>query len=165
MRSSCRLSSLRSVCALQQAVRVLVQWTVEEEKNLSFYFLHGSIDGVGYKQLAAVQPNTGNAPGAYKYTYRANEGITYFHLKMDDKDGKFDYSPVKVISTQPAADGLSILGNPARTNTTLLINTSSVPFVKLSLHDITGGALLMLERLPTNTLFSLNDLNRYKSGI
>lgn len=144
---------------------VFIQWTVAEEKDLAFYFLQGSIDGVTYKQLAAVQPTAGNPAGAYQYTYRANEGIRYFRLQMVDKDGKSDYSPVKTISTQAVAAGLSILGNPAHTKTTLLVSAASVPFVKLSLHDITGRVLMMLDRVPTNTLFTLNDLSRYKAGI
>jgi plastocyanin len=84
----------------------VANWQTATEQNLSYFSLQKSADGKNYSEAARINA-TGNSDKLQSYTYRdeqldRNARYIYYMLKMVNKDGKFDLSPVKFIRNEQA---------------------------------------------------------------
>ena len=86
---------------LKDTKKVNLFWTTLWEKNLSHFTVERSFDGKTFSQ-AGVVFGVGNSD--YKTNYsltddisKISAGIIYYRLKLQDEDGKYGYSEVRVI--------------------------------------------------------------------
>ena len=78
----------------------LLQWQTSQEQNTRDFTIERSTDGSNYSPIGTVDA-TGNSTTArtYSYTDRTPQpNANYYRLKENDIDGKFTYSPVRVVN-------------------------------------------------------------------
>ncbi|GAB4199447.1 MAG: hypothetical protein Fur0023_01780 [Bacteroidia bacterium] len=133
------LVSFNAVC--QNNGANLIKWTTATEVNADKFEIQKSNNAVDFQTIGTIQaqyPYGGN----YSYTDNTkNAGITYYRLKMIDKDASFKYSDIinvdnnqcKNIRTQVYAYGKNIVVN---------VNTSSNQTMRALVYDAIGRTLL-----------------------
>jgi hypothetical protein len=144
----------------------LLMWSTASEHNNKGFSIEKSIDGIQWSILDFVgtKANNGNSQEKLDYQYKdANpfSGISYYRLKQEDIDGKFDYSPVRqlvyykndnfVIYPNPARQQISITGIEAGTEIRLLDYTGRLISSKtahqganvISLQGVSAGTYLL----------------------
>lgn len=112
---------LISFQAIQQPDATLLKWVSQEEINFSHFELEMSTDGHTFHTIALIfaKENPG-ATQTYQYKDQSapSRTISYYRLKMIDKDGQFRYSQTRIVrwDNSVAISSLRIFPNPA-TNT------------------------------------------------
>ncbi|HTQ28553.1 MAG TPA: T9SS type A sorting domain-containing protein [Puia sp.] len=109
-------------------------WTSAIEINSDHYAIQRSADGNSWNTIGTVQAK-GFSSIAVNYAFTdvsPLNGINYYRLQMVDQNGKFGFSPIKVVRTLPV-QGLSVFPNPARdyVNVTIGTNLSSNITIRL----------------------------------
>ncbi|HSC54305.1 MAG TPA: pectinesterase family protein [Phnomibacter sp.] len=100
---------------------VLLQWKTLAEYNSSHFEIEHSADGNAYSQVAK-QAAAGNSSQLRSYQFVHSNLPTALHtyrIKMVDKDGSFEYSPIAVVRIQQDAT-LQVLPTAATDRITLL---------------------------------------------
>ncbi len=94
---------------------VELNWTTSEEINASHFEIERSSDGINYSSIGQVQATgAGSTTTIYGFTdVNAPAGTLYYRLRMTDMDGRYEYSPVRVIKTA-VPEGLRLYPVPAR---------------------------------------------------
>lgn len=70
----------------------LLEWQSSSETNAAWYSLEYSTDGIAFSQLALIDAN--RRASVYSYRHFTNTPITYYRLRMVDRDGQYKYSNV-----------------------------------------------------------------------
>jgi hypothetical protein len=125
------LSSFEAV--LTQA-GVNLNWTTSSEINSDHFGIEKSTDASHWQTIGIVAAK-GFSSIAVNYSFTDESpsgGVSYYRLQMVDQDGKYKYSPIKVINGN-VSKGLSVFPNPAS-------NFVNVTFGS----DIGAGATLRL---------------------
>jgi hypothetical protein len=95
-----------------------LSWLAATEINLSHYVVQRSTDGSNYDDVSIVFTGDQHSNVSYSYTDKAaaSNGVLYYRLKMVDIDGKFEYSPVRLIRMGQSDAGLQVqvYPNPAQ---------------------------------------------------
>ena len=108
---------LNFTASLAQNNKALLSWKVASEQNLNYYSIQKSTDGRTFTEAGRVQAK-GNSALQQTYTYTDNapggNRYVYYALKMFDKDGTTQLSPITLF-TNPAIKNkiiLSLSPNP-----------------------------------------------------
>ncbi|MFY7963561.1 MAG: DUF7619 domain-containing protein [Chitinophagaceae bacterium] len=101
--------------ATRNEKRVTNIWATANEINASHFNVQRSIDGVNFKTVGQVAAK-GN--GVYSFidpltNYHLPSSI-FYRLQMVDKDGRFEYSPIREINLQPTISNIRLYPNPAK---------------------------------------------------
>ncbi|MBU9935263.1 MAG: T9SS type A sorting domain-containing protein, partial [Ferruginibacter sp.] len=129
--------SLVSFEALKQNNKVLLQWTTSNEVNSGRFIVERSGDGIHYIPVGEVPAKNTAGNNYYGLTDPAPmSGLNYYRLKMVDRDGAFQYSPVRKINFNNDGDDITLYPNPV-VNATLFI-ASSGNCNKALLYDVSG---------------------------
>ncbi|MEO6718763.1 MAG: Ig-like domain-containing protein [Ferruginibacter sp.] len=106
--------TFKSVRAYQQAANIAVDWTVENELNVSKYEVEKSSDAINF-----VKVNTTAAVGANRTTtdykwidQNPVSGNNYYRIRSVDADGKYEYTKVVLVKIEAAGSGIRIYPNP-----------------------------------------------------
>ena len=118
-------------------------WTTTSEVNNDRFELERSKDGLNFEFFGMVH-GAGNSNQEISYSYNDYSpytGITYYHLKQIDFDGKYTFS--NMVPVEFNSSGMvSIFPNPNEGNFTLSYNFSSKinaqDNASLQIFDITG---------------------------
>ncbi len=127
----------------------LLTWTTTNEINVAHFEIERSSNGREFRKIGTIKAGLSN----YSFTDKSPLAlINYYRLKMVDKDGKFEYSPIRMISNNN--DGqISIYPNPARESVTVAHPATSA-VAQLQLTDIAGRILrrtnVAVESVQTN---------------
>jgi hypothetical protein len=122
---------------------VNLNWKTSNEINCSHFIVEKSEDGVQFFEIDKV--NAKNISGVNNYgTIDKNpfNKITYYRLKMVDKDGKFNYSKIVVIQLNKQIIEFSILPNPVRSNAIAKITTHKQESTILKITDLMGKVVM-----------------------
>jgi hypothetical protein len=122
---------------------VNLNWEVTNEVNNSHYDVERSLGSVrSFAKIGSVTARTGNT-NIYNFTDVAPslDQANYYRLKQVDKDGKFSYSPIRVIAFNPD-NVLTVSPNPA--NGFIKI-TSSAANVQVVIYDLTGKRVAAMQ--------------------
>jgi hypothetical protein len=95
--------------------KVLLQWSTASEQNTQSFIVEKNTNGNGYIQIGEV-PAAGTSSTIENYSFTDNNpasGTNYCRLKMLDKDGKADYSEIRVLNFGDAKTIL-VFPNPAQ---------------------------------------------------
>lgn len=165
---------LLSFTALKEKADVLLQWKVDNERNLSFYQVERSTDGNLFSIIGKVQPLSGNASiKNYSFTdVRPAVGKNYYRLKMIDENGAFSYSPIRIVDFENSSI-IIVYPNPFHTNVKINVyknNSLKNTVILYSIHgqfllkkDFSGSVSLSLKGLAAGTYIVLiNDGERTK---
>lgn len=116
----------------------LLQWSTYTESNTSQFIIERSTDGINYIAIGTVQASeNSNTTKQYRFTdEHPAAGINYYRLKQTDKDGKFNYSPIRKLNFVDNDFTVTIKPNPV-TKGAIYIN-STVNCNRIELRDATG---------------------------
>lgn len=107
--------SLLSFTATMNDKSINLRWLTANEVNVASFDVERSINGKEFKAVATIEAKNGAATN--NYTFVDNNpvaGVSYYRLKMNDKDGSFKYSSVEMVKTK--AIGVSVYPNPVRSS-------------------------------------------------
>jgi len=116
----------------------LLQWSTLQESNSDHFVIERSTDGINYTAIGTL-PAAGNSTTTNKYQFTDEQiatGISYYRIRLVDKDDKSMYSPVRKISYIDNDFTISITPNPV-TKGMVYINTS-INCSRIELRDATG---------------------------
>jgi hypothetical protein len=140
---------------------VLLNWETAAEINLSHYEIEYSTDGnnfhlIGKTDAAAAQNHGAN----YDYLHQKPiDGDNFYRLRMVDRNGAFEYSPIRVVRFEDKSGGFSILPNPS-SGPFSLISLKLEQFdtkISIEVFDQTGKLLLDQPITDEKTDFDLSE--------
>lgn len=154
----------------------LLSWKTTNEYDVSLYVAEHSIDGINFQAIGNT--NALNSAGINSYSLPHENlatGKHYYRIKLVDKDGKHQYSIVKVISVG-GKTGVQVRVNPVpASQLDLIINVSQNTRVNLSIitpdgkivqqsaHSISAGTNIVtsdISSLPAGTYLIRTELDR-----
>ncbi|MES2430247.1 MAG: T9SS type A sorting domain-containing protein [Bacteroidota bacterium] len=140
--------------------KVNLAWTVASQMNIKQYEIEYAENGVTFNKVATVDPIASSVNDLqYNYEINNNKSLSYYRIKMIDKDGKFTYSPVITIKGNTADKLMTVFPNPAKNN--LQINYSgSSSKIKIIVTDASGKKVLVQEGVLINKL----NISKLKPG-
>lgn len=118
----------------------LLTWRTESEKNNAYFEVQHTTNGTDFNTIAEVK-GQGTTSQYTNYTYlhsTPSVGVNYYRLKQIDYDGKYTYSPIRVISFNNSE--VSIKTNIVEE--TLEVNSNENITTTISIFNITGQQLL-----------------------
>jgi hypothetical protein len=106
-------SRLLSFHAVLEGKEVKVTWGTTNEVNTSRFEIEKSLDGINFSRVGNLQAQNGAVYNSYFFVdNKVSKGVTYYRLKMIDKDDKYTYSPVVKVGGKKML-ALNISPNPA----------------------------------------------------
>jgi poly(beta-D-mannuronate) lyase len=116
---------------------VQLTWDVTNEINFREYLVEHSTNGINFMGISTIASK--NNHGASSYTFSHNNltlGNNFYRLKMMDRDGSYQYSPIKMVNFSNEVS-IHIYPNPA----------SHFLYVEVSGMLLTGAALQIINSL------------------
>lgn len=105
--------NLISFEALKQNNKALLQWTTANEINSSHFIAERSGNGNNYTPIGNVPARNTAGNNNYNLTdLQPLPGLNYYRLRIVDKDGVYQYSPVRKINFNNNGTDISIYPNP-----------------------------------------------------
>lgn len=124
--------TLTSFTSTLNNLKVNLNWATEKETNFSRFELERSTDGKNFAPIAIVF-SMENTSGSNKYSYTDDISVNteanfYYRLKMIDTDGRYSYSPVKLIikKGQKAETDIAITTFPNPATNSLVVVLPSI---------------------------------------
>lgn len=95
---------------------VSVNWSTGMEKDLSHFVIERSSNGSDYQEVGMLFTE-GNTDMRREYSFpdrigTGHSGVLYYRLRMVDMDGRFQYSPVRLIRIGEAQEQVKLLTYP-----------------------------------------------------
>ena len=155
----------------------LLNWGSALEHNNAGFDVQMSTDGREFTTLTTVLPASANSTTARHYSYtdaNASAGTRYYRLRQVDLDGKFAYTPVRVVSFTGAGNIVetstsSVFPNPFHEGEQLLVNVKSAVAgnATLRITDTLGREVLnQTTEVPAgNSTVALPSLNARPAGV
>lgn len=117
--------------AVYQNGTSLLQWQTAEEQHTGSFDILRSTDGRQFTTIGSLRA-AGNSQSPLNYYFTdssaANAGanVLYYQLLEKDLDGRPTYSSIASVNIDAANKGITITPNPAASNVTIRINTTTV---------------------------------------
>lgn len=145
----------------------VLKWETAQEINTDNFIIEWSRDGQQFEMIA-TQTATGNSNSISRYQYthtQRADGNNYYRLRMNDRDGRFTYSPVVRINTAASQTQLLAFPNPVKDQLTLNIQSVREGQLRLSLYSMDGKMILSrsVALVKGNNIFSW-DLQSLPAG-
>ena len=135
------------VAASPESNRNKITWHSGSETNLATYFVEKSADGKQFENLTSL-PAEGKAWGYITYDNQPLNGLTYYRLKMVDKDGSYSYS--KTVQAYQSRNGeVLVQAYPNPADDVLHVQLFGATEGIVQLTDVSG-------RLVANATMDLN---------
>jgi hypothetical protein len=92
-----------------------LEWQTATETNNSYFTIEKSSDGMNYQAMALIDgAGTSTIEHAYRFSDpQPFDGITYYRIRQTDYNGKFNYSPVRLVQFENERADLQIYPNPS----------------------------------------------------
>jgi len=134
---------------------VKLDWSVTNELNIADYQIEFSKDGRSFDAVGNVTASSINASvKKYGFLHTGSvNGRNYYRLKMTDKDGRFIYSQMRMVSINN--NGVLIYPNPFHDHINIITPHSETATAELS--DLTGK-LLMKQTFSQTTVLRVNNI-------
>ena len=136
--------TLLSFDAEKKGGKVETKWQTEQEVNTDYFDVERSTNGVNFVSIGQVKATGLKQKSNYAFTDNTppQSNSLYYRLKMFDKDGTFEYSKVKSISSKASKGDIKIYPNPI-SNTIKAELTSIVSGdIDISIVDAFGKVVL-----------------------
>lgn len=98
-----------------------LNWSTLQEINADNFIVEKSLNGTSWSQIGGVEAKgSENLKNSYILTdTRPSNGINYYRLKKNDRDGHYDYSNVIQIYFKETLASISVFPNPAKDKVTI----------------------------------------------
>lgn len=144
---------------------VLLKWFVSTEKNVAYYLIEKSNDGINFKPLNTVYAQT-NSSGEinlsyFNYDYSPEKGINYYRLINVDKDGSSTIHKIIAVNYKSATNSVIWLN---QTDENIKIGYEKLPLSKsVLIHDLSGriiDEIALKTEAPSVLEVNLSELQR-----
>ncbi len=145
-------------------------WKSLQESNSSHFEIQRSSDGNNFEMVGKVIAKS-SSDKEVNYSFddiRANAGLNYYRLKLLDKDGKFQYSNIELLTVN--IEGINITAiypAPFTDKINVVVSSEIRAQSNIDLFDNTGK-LLISQRFGLNkgvNNLSIDNLNRLATGM
>ncbi len=121
---------------------VLLNWEIARSQNNMRYDIEHSLDGSRYSRLGSLPADDDNT-SKYRYNHSgASPAVpNFYRIKQVDKDGKFSFSPVRIVKFNPVA-GITVTPNPASNFINVYTTERNI---NVSLVDGAGRRLVVMK--------------------
>jgi uncharacterized delta-60 repeat protein len=137
----------------------LLNWSTAQEVNLDQFEIERSTNGRDFSKVGQANAGTG------RYIFKDAtplQGLTYYRLKMINKDGSFEYSMVRMINNANKNVTLIAYPLPAKGKINLQLTSSKPQQGNISITDILSKPLILksilLNEGTTNTAIDIQTL-------
>jgi hypothetical protein len=154
------LTWLSFTAIVQNNNQSLLQWVTAQEQNTKNFSIQHSVDGINWITIGSL-PAAGNSNSTSHYNYvhtNPAKGLNYYRIKQTDTDGRYSYSPVRMLSFTKALEPFTILGNPV-TNDVLTLQVNMATSLGFYTAD---GKLLWQEQVNAGT--KIINVSSYAKG-
>ena len=114
-------------------------WKTAAERNVSYYTIQRSPDGVNFEAVDNVKAN--NTPSTYRFTddVRTGAQVMYYRLLVTDRNGSEALSEVaKVWFDSKASAEITLAPNPVNTSLNIRLGSLIDEEVKVAVYNIQG---------------------------
>jgi hypothetical protein len=145
-------------------------WKSLQESNSSHFEIQRSNDGINFVMVGKVIAKS-SSDKEVNYSFddiRANAGLNYYRLKLLDKDGKFQYSNIELLSVN--IEGINITAiypGPFIDKVNVVISSDTRASSKVDLFDNTGKLLISQQSVLNKgiTNLTIDNLDRLSAGM
>ena len=152
----------------QTATSALIEWKISQEINSASFDVERSNDAVRFTKIGNLAA-AGNSslPISYNFTdNNAAKGMNYYRLKQRDVDGRFIYSPARLVIFD-GLDAATVKYYPNPTNGILFIELSSINVNESTIINITNASGTVVNQYKIASISGNKiqvDLSRYAKG-
>lgn len=146
----------------------LLEWKTSQEINSKSFDVERSNDAVRFAKIGTIAA-AGNSSTANTYNFTDNnpvKGMNYYRLKQIDVDGKFVYSPARLVVFD-GLDASTVKYYPNPTNGILNIEISSINLNESTTINITNASGIVVNQYRVASISGNKiqiDLSRYAKG-
>ncbi|CAN5128146.1 hypothetical protein BH20BAC1_BH20BAC1_00820 [soil metagenome] len=139
---------------------VKLTWTTEDEVGFSRFDIEKSSGNNEFERLGTVlSGGQGTMKQYYSFTDNYNSGdVSFYRLKMIDKDGKFTYSDTRAIKSSTATIDFSVYPNPSHGSAKISVSNSNEG-ADIQVLDMSGRMINKFE-ISNSSSASLSNLNK-----
>jgi hypothetical protein len=133
-----------------------------------------TVDGKSFEKIGEVKA-AGNSSRIINYIFEdkavapiVSFGRAYYRLKMVDKDGSFEYSPVRVVDfSKEVGEEISVYPNPFKDQLNIGFTKADNALIQVEIVDLFGKVCFKgeLTQLASQTSIQLPALNKLSTGI
>jgi hypothetical protein len=152
--------------------RAQLNWSVLNNKEISFFEVESSIDGIHFEKIKKIGFHNSDLP-IETYNFIDDPGSilyngVYYRLKIISVLGKVSYSKILRLSHKDFANqAVKIVPNPVKDVMQISILSSTVENIQLTIYD--AGGRLMREMNTTiqkgNSILTVNNLQGWPNGV
>jgi hypothetical protein len=155
--------TMSSFSGATQNGKNILTWEVQLEQNISHYEVESSNDGHEFHTIGKVIALNRSGSTTYSFTDEANDGTTYYRLKVMDAEAGHTFSRTLSIEGVRANFEVSLEANPVYGM--LPITISGENNVSLEIFDI-GGRRMFAKSYTSNGNTALNlDISGFPNGM
>lgn len=153
----------------QTSTSAFVEWKTSQEINSASFDVERSNDAVRFTKIGDV-PAAGNSTLPISYNFTDNnpaKGMNYYRLKQIDADGKFVYTPARLVVFDEL-DPATVRYYPNPTNGLLYIELVTGNCMAPAIINITNAAGVVVNQhklAAANSNKIVVDMSRYAKGI
>ena len=134
--------------------KVALSWITSMEKNVSHFSIQRSLDGSDYTDIGIIFTN-GDSETSRSYQFNddvrtLSKQVVYYRLKMVDLDGKFEYSPVRMIRIGANNEAPAVLAYPNPVTDNLRITLPGSWLDKKITIDVVNTNGQLVKRITSN---------------
>ncbi len=151
--------------------QVQLDWVVANESRLAYYGVERSTDGQQFVEIARIEArNGGETVAAYYHIDPApHQGVNYYRLRQEEKDGKVSYSKVVAVEVKGELqqDGrLSVYPNPnSGDEVFVVLPFGGVEAATVRLYDMTGRLVQLKQLTDGNQKLRLQFAQKPQAGV
>lgn len=118
-------------------------WKTSTEQNSDYFEVQKSADGANFARIGQVEA-AGTSLQARSYDFQDDQpymGVSYYRLKMVDRDGSFTYSNIVAIAIK-LDDSIAVYPVPAESSLTIVYDSNNTGTVTVNVVDAIGQLLV-----------------------
>ena len=149
-----------SFTAEKRGQKVQLNWQVTNEINNDHYEVEQSVGSANFKNIGKIISRHGSGINNYELTdiNPSLDKVNFYRIKQVDKDGRFSYSPVRMIKFSPNHI-LTISPNPAKDYIKIY---SSQGDVNVEIFDASGHKMISRKLMIGDNRL---DISRFTKGV
>ena len=145
----------------RKSEKVLLNWQTFHEIELSGFEIQRAYDNSSYQTIGKVAAHV-NSNSVLTYSFEDNsntaKGVSFYRIKMIDKDGKFSFSAIKTIKGIEGKSDFVVFPNPSNGNTKITITDLSEPTIMQVIDN--SGRLVKSVTLTNSNSVEISDLQK-----
>lgn len=110
--------TFKNIKAYGQGAAINVDWTVENEINISKYEVEKSMNGVDFVKVnTTIATGINNSSTTYNFLdITPVQGNNFYRIRSYNQSGSFDYSKIVMVKLGKTGTGISVYPNPVKDN-------------------------------------------------